>query len=157
MTAGERVKIVRNEAGLTMEKFGKRLGVTKVTISRIESGVNGLTTQMAKGIAREYGVSYDWLISGYGDMRPTSASGTAAKVAAMLDLSDWATQALTNFLQLDEAKRKEFLVLMEKTFGPANADEILSQEEMNEVNAAGEEAKLKKRAELLDKEKVADA
>ncbi len=140
-----------------MEAFGKRLGVGRSAISNIENRNRDLTGQMAKAISREFGVSYDWLISGYGDMRPTSASGTAAKVAAMLDLSDWATQALTNFLQLDEAKRKEFLVLMEKTFGSANADEILSQEELNEVNAAGEEAKLKKRAELLDKAKVEDA
>ena len=34
MTSGERVKILRDELNLTLEKFGERLGVTKTAISR---------------------------------------------------------------------------------------------------------------------------
>ena len=35
MTAGERVKRIRKEKDLTLEKFGEKVGVTKQTISRI--------------------------------------------------------------------------------------------------------------------------
>lgn len=46
MTQGERIKEVRNSLGLTLEKFGDRLGVTKVAISNIEKGNRNLTEQM---------------------------------------------------------------------------------------------------------------
>lgn len=36
MAQGERIKDVRNSLGLTLEKFGEKLGVTKTAISRIE-------------------------------------------------------------------------------------------------------------------------
>ena len=75
MTQGERVKEVRRTQGLTLEKFGDRLGVTKQTISRIENGVNALTDQMAKAICREFGVSESWLRTGEGEMiEPTTPS-----------------------------------------------------------------------------------
>lgn len=68
MSGGDRVKEVRKAAGLTLEKFGARLGVAKTTISRIENGVNGLTDQMCKSISREFGVSEEWLKTGDGPM-----------------------------------------------------------------------------------------
>ena len=36
MTQGERVKTVRKSKEMTMEEFGKRLGVTRTAISNIE-------------------------------------------------------------------------------------------------------------------------
>lgn len=68
MTQGERVKEIRKNLGLTLEKFGEKVGVTKQTVSRIENGVNNLTEQMTKAICREYGVDYIWLTSGEGEM-----------------------------------------------------------------------------------------
>lgn len=70
MTQGERVKMIRRseKINLTMDKFGERLGVTKQTISRIESGINNLTDQMAKAICREFGVNEEWLRDGTGEM-----------------------------------------------------------------------------------------
>lgn len=64
----ERVKELRKKLGLTLEKFGEKLGVTKQTVSRIENGVNSLTDQMFKSICREFNVNEEWLRSGYGDM-----------------------------------------------------------------------------------------
>ena len=43
MTQGERVKAIRKELNLTLEKFGDRLGVGKTAISKIEKGENKLT------------------------------------------------------------------------------------------------------------------
>lgn len=68
MTQGERIKEVRKSLGLTLEKFGEKVGVTKQTVSRIENGVNNLTEQMTKAICREYGVDYIWLTTGEGEM-----------------------------------------------------------------------------------------
>ena len=68
MTQGERVKIVRKEKKLTMEKFGERLGVTKTAISLIESGKNNLTDANIKLICTEFGINEKWLRTGDGEM-----------------------------------------------------------------------------------------
>lgn len=68
MTQGERVKELRKSLGLTLEKFGDRLGVTKVAISNIEKGNRNLTEQMKKSICREFNVDYIWLTTGLGEM-----------------------------------------------------------------------------------------
>ena len=68
MTQGERIKDVRNSLGLTLEKFGEKLGVTKTAISRIEKGERSLTEQMTKSICREFSVDYMWLTTGEGEM-----------------------------------------------------------------------------------------
>lgn len=68
MTQNERVKEIRKALGLTLEKFGEKVGVTKQTVSRIENGINNLTEQMTKSICREFGVDYMWLTTGDGEM-----------------------------------------------------------------------------------------
>ncbi len=60
----ERIKQLRKELGLTLEKFGERLGVSKVAISLIENGKNALTDQMFKSICREFNVRDEWLRTG---------------------------------------------------------------------------------------------
>lgn len=67
-TQGERVKELRKSLGLTLEKFGERLGVGKTAISKIEKGENNLSDQMSKSICREYGVNENWLLNGIDPM-----------------------------------------------------------------------------------------
>ena len=64
----ERVKQLRKDLGLSGEKFGDRLGVSKTAVSLIESGKNNLTDQMIKSICREFNVNEEWLRHGTGDM-----------------------------------------------------------------------------------------
>ena len=69
-TIGDRIKLIRKseKINLTMEKFGKRLGVKKNTISQLENGVNEVTERMSKAIWREYNVNPYWLETGEGEM-----------------------------------------------------------------------------------------
>lgn len=67
----ERIKELRKALGLTLEKFGDRVGVTKQTVSRIENGKNNVTDQMFKSIVREFNVNPEWLESGEGEMFAT--------------------------------------------------------------------------------------
>ena len=66
MTQGERVRQVRKELGLTLEKFGERIGMKKNSISQIENGKNSVTDQVIKSICREFNVDYTWLTTGKG-------------------------------------------------------------------------------------------
>lgn len=68
MEQGEIVRNLRKVTTLTLEEFGKRLGVTKVAISNIENGKRNLTNQMIKAICREFNVNESYLITGEGDM-----------------------------------------------------------------------------------------
>lgn len=90
MTQGERVNKIRKENGLTLEKFGERLGVTKVAISNIEKGNRNLTEQMAKSICREFNVNPHWLSTGEGEMLiSTDRNADLAKLTRnLLDTDD---------------------------------------------------------------------
>lgn len=68
MTQNERVKEIRKTLGLTLEKFGERIGVTRGSMSNIENGNRNLTEQMTKSICREFSVDYMWLTTGEGEM-----------------------------------------------------------------------------------------
>lgn len=68
MTQNERVKEVRKTLGLTLEKFGDRLGIKKAAVSKIEKGENSLTDANIKAICREFSVDYMWLTTGAGEM-----------------------------------------------------------------------------------------
>ena len=68
MAQNERVKEVRKALGLTLEKFGERIGVTRGSMSNIENGNRNLTEQMTKSICREFSVDYIWLTTGEGEM-----------------------------------------------------------------------------------------
>lgn len=60
----ERIKQLRKQLGLTLDKFGERLGVGKAALSRIENGSNNVTDQMFKSICREFNVREEWLRNG---------------------------------------------------------------------------------------------
>ncbi len=62
-----RIKELRKKLGLTLEKFGERLGVKKAAVSKWENGDN-ITDQMFKSICREFNVSEEWLRTGGGEM-----------------------------------------------------------------------------------------
>lgn len=64
----ERIKTLRKTLNLTLEQFGERVGVTKMTISRIENGKNNVTEQMCKSICREFNIREDWLRNETGEM-----------------------------------------------------------------------------------------
>ena len=65
---GTRVRELRKELKLTLEKFGKPLGVGKTAISKIENGENNVTDQMILSICHEYDVNETWLRTGEGEM-----------------------------------------------------------------------------------------
>lgn len=68
MTQGERIKEVRKALGLTLEKFGEKIGLKKNSVSQLENGKNSVTDANIKAICREFNVDYMWLTTGEGEM-----------------------------------------------------------------------------------------
>ncbi len=68
MTINERVKLVRKDLNLTMEKFGEQIGLKKAAVSVIENGKCSVTEANIRSICREFNVDYTWLTTGTGKM-----------------------------------------------------------------------------------------
>lgn len=68
MEIGERIKIVRDEIGLTQSDFASKIGIGQAALSALEKGVRSVTDRNIDLICREYSVSPDWLRTGEGDM-----------------------------------------------------------------------------------------
>lgn len=120
MTNGERVNEVRKSLGLTLEKFGEKLGVTKTTISRIEKGVNNLTDQMAISICREYNVNYDYLMYGEGEMFDNLPQTIVDELCAQYDLNDFDKALVEMYVSLPAGSReriKEYMKQLVKKVG----------------------------------------
>lgn len=120
MTNGERVNEVRKSLGLTLEKFGEKLGVTKTTISRIEKGVNNLTDQMAISICREYNVNYDYLMYGEGEMFDDLPQTIVDELCAQYDLNDFDKVLVEMYVSLPAGSReriKEYMKQLVKKVG----------------------------------------
>lgn len=64
----ERIKLVRKNEGLTLEKFGERIGITAPSCSNIENGKKNPSGQTIRSICREFDVSETWLRTGEGEM-----------------------------------------------------------------------------------------
>lgn len=64
----KRIKMVRKSKGLTLEKFGERIGITASACSTIENGKNNASDQTIRSICREFNVSENWLRTGEGEM-----------------------------------------------------------------------------------------
>lgn len=110
MTQGERINEVRKSLGLTLEKFGEKLGVTKTAISRIEKGERGCTEQMTKAICREFSVDYMWLTTGDGEM--------------FVESDDDVIEVIDRIM----AGENEFHKNLFKTFARLDEDELLALE-----------------------------
>lgn len=103
MTQGERIYTVRKHLGLTLEKFGDKLGVTKTAISRIEKGERGCTEQMTKAICREFNVNYMWLTSGDGEMFIDSDDDIIETIdRIMIGENEFHKNLFKTFARLDE-------------------------------------------------------
>lgn len=115
MTQGERIREVRNTLGLTLEKFGDRLGVTKVAISNIEKGNRNLTEQMTKAICREFNVDYMWLTTGDGEMFIDNDDDFIERIDRIMAGEDEARKNLFKFmLELSDEDIAALDRLMEK-------------------------------------------
>ena len=123
MTQGERIRSIRKELGLTLEKFGEKLGVKKNSISQLENGKNSLTDQMAKSICREYNVSYDYLMNGEGEMFDNLPQTVLDELCAQYDLDDLDRNLVEMYIEMPEQLRSYLKQEIRKRFLKEDATE----------------------------------
>lgn len=118
MTQGERIRALRKELELTLEKFAEPIGVKKAAISNIENDTRGLTDQMIVSICREYNASEEWLRTGKGEMFiPLSRDEEIARfVGEMIKEDDTFKKKLISVLARLDEKDWEDLERIAKNF-----------------------------------------
>ena len=103
----ERIKVLREELGLSMEKFGGRIGLTRSAISKIESGSNP-SDQTIISICREFNVNEEWLRNGKGDMFLDFSEDEFTKAAAMLSNDAFVRSLIIEYWKLDDDSKNLF-------------------------------------------------
>lgn len=119
----DRIREVREHFGLSMEKFGSRIGIGKASISLLESGKNNPSIQTVSLICREFGVNERWLRTGEGEMFEQTRETVLDRLAAEYSLDKEQVSVIENFLDLSPQERTAFLAYMRKVFGPAAAQQ----------------------------------
>ncbi|MFP5520808.1 helix-turn-helix domain-containing protein [Peptococcus simiae] len=103
----KRIKELRKSLGLSGEKFGEKLGVTRTAISLLETGKNNLTEQMIKAICRTYHVNEGWLRTGEGDMFASTSELSLDELAG--DADPLELDILKAYFSLDKDLRQQAL------------------------------------------------
>ena len=98
MTQGERIREVRKALGLTLEKFGEKIGMKKNSVSQLENGKNSVTEQVVKAICREYNVDYMWLTTGDGEMFINTDDDFIERIDRIMAGEDEARKSLFKFM-----------------------------------------------------------
>lgn len=81
----QRIKDIRTDQGLSMQKFGDKIGISPSGVAALESGRNNPSEQTIRAICQEFNVSRMWLETGEGNPYvPANAKDTLAEEVAEL-------------------------------------------------------------------------
>ena len=144
----DRIRELRKSKGLTMEQFGDVIGLTKATVSRLESGAVSATEQTVKSICREFGVSEAWLRTGEGPMLDHTSGSILDRLTAEYHLDDRKRAILTAFLKLSPADQDAILRYVDGVVSELNAQPAAPSLDVDaEVEAYRQELLAQKQAE----------
>lgn len=99
--ANNRVREVRKALNLTLDEFGKRLGIQKSAVSKIERGDNRITERTLRDICREYNVNEAWLRYGEGDMFVSAEEFSLEKLTKLQSAVESELRTISSLLALD--------------------------------------------------------
>ena len=104
----ERVMNLRNHLKMSQEEFGKKIGLTRFTISNLESGKRNITERVIADICREYRVNESWLRTGEGEMFREDDASILGELVSKYDLDDLDRRIVESYLKLPPAHRAVF-------------------------------------------------
>ena len=116
-TIGKRLKVLRKEVGLSQQKLADALGVTQTTVGMWEVDKTTMTDRSAQQICATFGVSYDWLTTGTGEMFEQSDEQLVNDtMQAYPQFGDLERRILENWIKLPHSKREEILETIQRRF-----------------------------------------
>lgn len=122
------LKQFRKALGLSQEEVGRRVGVTGVAISRIESGDRALTDRMALALCKEFNVDYGWLTTGQGEMFVNTDDALGGIVDSIMQGDNTLAKSIfKGFAQFDENDWAQLRDLIDKFLAGAVPAEIMER------------------------------
>ena len=121
----DRIKQIRQNAGLTQQEFAKQIGVSRNTIATYETSVRTPIDAIVLSICREFNVNENWLRKGEGPMyvqvnpdftlskwfgevlREEPVSFKKQFLLALSQLSDHEWDLLKNFIDTFVSEKKQ--------------------------------------------------
>lgn len=68
MTMGERIDLVRTEAGCSQKEFAEKIGLSESSISRVLTDKQGIGNSAKRLLCEKFSINPGWLETGEGDM-----------------------------------------------------------------------------------------
>lgn len=84
----KRIIQIREQEGLSQEKFANRLGLSRNFINQAENGKKNFSDRTISDICREFNINEKWLHTGDGNMYNLIEDETAALVSDLLEDGD---------------------------------------------------------------------
>lgn len=125
----ERIRELRKKhLKMSMEVFGKRLGVSRDTINNIELNRLARPDQkmsLYKLICSEFGVSEEWLLNGTGDMWDNKEAEYGTLIdRVMTGENEFAKNIFKTFALFDEKDWEALQAMIEKYLNVASAEAV---------------------------------
>lgn len=96
----ERLKKLRTALGLSGEKFGEKIGLSRMAISNLENNKYNITEQTIISICREYNVNEKWLRTGEGEMFIETKESFLNNISKQYSLDDLDIKIIESYLNL---------------------------------------------------------
>ena len=132
----ERIKQLRKELGLTLDKFGEKIGVGKTAISKIENGDRSVTDQMFKSICREFNVREEWLRNGEEPMFNGFPQTVLDELCEQYDLDTLDKQIVDIYISLPKQLRDSVKEHIKKVYFNGEAKKNSSGDNTVQIRAA---------------------
>lgn len=131
----ERIRELRKKhLKMSMEVFGKRLGVSRDTINNIELNRLARPDQkmsLYKLICSEFGVSEEWLLNGTGDMWDNKEAEYGTLIdRVMTGENEFARNIFKTFALFDEKDWEALQAMIEKYLNVASAEAVPDYEDI---------------------------
>lgn len=131
----ERIRELRKKhLKMSMEAFGKRLGVSRDTINNIELNRLARPEQkmsLYKLICSEFGISEDWLLNGIGDMYADDKTEYDTLIdRVMTGENEFAKNIFKTFALFDESDWEALQQMIEKYITVADSESIPSYDDI---------------------------
>ena len=108
-----RIVELRKVLGLSMDKFGAPVGITRGSINNIEKGVNNPSEQTIMLICKAYNVSPLWIKEGIGDMFLDFPKNELDRIAQDYVLDETDKLLIETFLESSESDRKAIKIFLQ--------------------------------------------
>lgn len=114
MEISDRIRLIRESAGLTRAQFAERLGISASEVTNVEfAKIKNMASKesLFRSIASEFDVSLDWIKTGEGDMYgATPRDDVAMAFGSLLAMHDPVVDGFIEFFRSRTPEQRRDLV-----------------------------------------------